>query len=452
MSFGIRAPGLRLALIDLFRRTQIRENLGPYLSSQWYSRDQLESIQHDGLRAVLGFAGQYVPWYRRLGLTSDGGSENRDVLEVLRALPIVDKSHYRKDRDAFLPEKEPGEPVFTRKTGGSTGDPFVYLVGSKAFSCQWAALFRGWGWAGYRLGDPMVTLGGGSIASAGGRSLAQTAYNKLRRNLPLPAACIDSGILSEYGRRIHAFGPIMVYGYPGALYQMAVHLENEGFPVDGVRSVVTTSEMLYPGQRKILERVFHAPVFDLYGCNEVNLITSECEFHNGLHVAMESSFVEVLDQNGTAVSPGETGRIVATGLHNRAMMFIRYDTGDVGSLERSSCPCGRGLIRITSLEGRSRDLVITPDGKMVHGVAFNELVLKYPWIDRYQVIQVSKQRVVLNVAITSEVGDEELNRLRCQVAQLCGLNVELVVNQPFELTSGLKARVIINRLEGRGGS
>jgi len=436
-----------LALIDLARKTRIGKYRAAVAHSQWYSRDRLESLQLERLKSLLDFAVERVPFYRDLATENGLTTATLKATSDLAAWPVVGKTLMRKEPSAFCPVPMILESVFSRRTGGSTGDPFEYRVGSTAFSQQWAALFRTWEWTGYRLGDPMVTLGGGSVAPAGGLSFSQKVYNGLRRNLPLSAANLDDPTLVRFEKRMRDFRPRMVYGYPSVLYQTALHLNDHGGPIAGVGAVVATSEMLFPAQREVLAQAFQAPVFNLYGCNETNLIAAECENRDGLHIAMESCLVEVLDEDDNPVPAGETGRLVATGLLNRGMIFIRYDTGDLGSLDRSPCSCGRGLIRIRSLEGRQRDLVRTPDGNLVHGVLFNEIILEHPWVDRYQAIQLDEHRLILNVAVSGEVANDKKERLRAEVQELCGLKVELRVNQPFETTSGAKTRVIISRLE-----
>ena len=100
------------------------------------------------------------------------------------------------------------------------------------------------------------------------------------------------------------------------------------------------------------------------------------------------------------------------------------------------------------LQGRTRDLIKASDGRMVHGVAFNGIVLKFPWVDRYQVIQVDEKELILNVATSSDVSDLALGQLKREVIELCGLDVCLMLNTTFESTAGQKNRVIISRLEG----
>ena len=64
---------------------------------------------------------------------------------------------------------------------------------------------------------------------------------------------------------------------------------------------------------------------------------------------------------------GESGEILSSNLLNYAMPFIRYAPGDAGRLVPEACPCGRGLERIGAIEGRVRDVIVTADGRRVHG-------------------------------------------------------------------------------------
>ena len=209
--------------------------------------------------------------------------------------------------------------------------------------------------------------------------------------------------------------------------------------------------MLCPGQRKSIEDAFAAPVFDQYGCNEVNLVSAECELHDGWHYAMESTLVEILDDDGRPVPAGQSGRIVGTSLDNFAMPFLRYDTGDLGALDTDTCGCGRGLVRIKDLQGRSRDFVRTPDGSFVHGVAFNDLMLEYPAVDRYQAVQIDARNLRVVVAGEPDRIADCQDSLRRRLGELTHLDIDIDINGEFEVTAGHKARVIVSRLNVEEG-
>ena len=55
---------------------------------------------------------------------------------------------------------------------------------------------------------------------------------------------------------------------------------------------------------------------------------------------------------------GEEGELVFTTLVKEAMPFLRYRTGDIGSLTFEPCRCGRTTARIRGLRGRRDDMII----------------------------------------------------------------------------------------------
>jgi len=436
------AADLRLRGIDLARGTGIRGLRGRFAQSQWRSAEALGSEQFDRLGKLLTFAVASVPRFRELAdlpLPRDASG--------LADWPVGLKADMRRRPDAYCSDPAHGGRSLRRKTGGSTGEPFIYAMGLDAFSWQWAGILRAWEWSGYRFGERMATLGGGSVAPSVGMPLAQRVYHWLRRNDPVPAAELDPASLDRFAAALRSRQPVLLYGYPSILHRLARHLQDRGETVGPLRSVITTSEMLFPRQRATIAEVFRAPVFDMYGCNEPNLVTAECDRHDGYHVAMEACLVEVVDAAGRPLPDGEVGRILATGLHNRSMIFLRYDTGDLGALDRTPCACGRGLVRIRNLQGRSRDFLRARDGRLIHGVAMNETVLKHGWVERYQAIQEDAARLRIVLSVLDDASPDLLDALRADVAALTGLEIALEPGGVFERTSGAKARVIISRLE-----
>ena len=135
------------------------------------------------------------------------------------------------------------------------------------------------------------------------------------------------------------------------------------YPIFTGATVATTGDMLYPHYRKIIEKQFNCKIFDGYG-GESTAVSFECEEHNGYHICDEDVIVEFFKEDEHVV-PGETGRIVFTNLNNYAMPFIRYDIEDIGTYTDESCPCGRGLSLMKSVEGRDSDIIMTPDGDII---------------------------------------------------------------------------------------
>jgi phenylacetate-CoA ligase len=106
--------------------------------------------------------------------------------------------------------------------------------------------------------------------------------------------------------------------------------------------------------------------------------------------------VEILDEHGRDVRPGERGRVVLTGLYNYAMPFIRYAIGDVAVAGHGPCPCGRTLPVIAQVEGRTRNAFVFRDGTRVWPRArmVRQMKAFVPFV-QYQLVQLDHERIEL---------------------------------------------------------
>jgi phenylacetate-CoA ligase len=158
-----------------------------------------------------------------------------------------------------------------------------------------------------------------------------------------------------------------VWGYASALTTLARDMLEQGLKPPHLRAVISNAEPLYAHQRDLITRAFGCRVYDTYGMTEMACGASECE-HGSMHLWPDAGFWEVLsDDSDTPVAPGESGRLVCTGLINNDMPLIRYEVGDRVTLAdpASVCSCGRKLPILKSVEGRNDDTIITPNGRHV---------------------------------------------------------------------------------------
>ena len=89
-------------------------------------------------------------------------------------------------------------------------------------------------------------------------------------------------------------------------------------------------------------------------------VSSECvEGRSGAHVNEDHFLVEVVDpQSGEPLPDGEVGELVFTTLTKEALPLLRYRTGDLASLTREPCACGRTFARMSRVVGRTDDMLI----------------------------------------------------------------------------------------------
>jgi phenylacetate-CoA ligase len=161
--------------------------------------------------------------------------------------------------------------------------------------------------------------------------------------------------------------PSLLWGHAHSLYLLARFWESRSYPQPPLKGVLSTAMVLHAHEREKIQEIFGVPVFDRYGCEEVSLIGSECEAHEGLHVNSDSLFVEIDQRDAEAA-----GHVLVTDLRNRGMPFIRYEVGDRGLWSDQPCSCGRTYPLLQGIMGRVADYLVTPDGDLVSGISLTE--------------------------------------------------------------------------------
>jgi phenylacetate-CoA ligase len=182
------------------------------------------------------------------------------------------------------------------------------------------------------------------------------------------------------------------------IVNFAQFILEKGYPtISSLKSIITTSEILDPASREIIEITFGVKVFNEYGCGEVGSIAHECEYGN-MHVMADNLIVEIDSRD----SPDKkSGQVIVTDLHNYAMPLIRYNVGDYATLSSCPCKCGRGLPVLQKIHGRAYDVIIDPDGNRYHPeilmYIFEDLKSQNAGIKQFQVIQKDADHMIINI-------------------------------------------------------
>jgi phenylacetate-CoA ligase len=163
-----------------------------------------------------------------------------------------------------------------------------------------------------------------------------------------------------------------------------------------------------------------------YGGRDSGFIAHECP-EGGLHMSAEDIVVETVDAQGRAVPAGQAGEIVVTHLCTGEFPFVRYRTGDVGVLDDSCCPCGRGLPMLRDLQGRTTDFVVAADGTVMHGLSLIYILRGIPGLDGFKVIQHSRSHTQVQLVATPEFNHSALQRIDSDFRRRLGASVRLDV-------------------------
>ncbi|MBC7481987.1 MAG: phenylacetate--CoA ligase family protein [Rhizobacter sp.] len=356
-------------------------------ASQWWPAARLAGHQAARLRNLLIHAQQHVPYYRemftRLAFDAAGVRGASD----LPALPFLTKNLIRANVDGFKSDQAAGLSRFN--TGGSSGEPLIFFIGRERVSHDVAAKWRATRWWDVDIGDPEIVVWGSPIELSGQDRVKQWRDRLMRTEL-LPAFEMSAARLDHFIARIRERRPRMLFGYPSALSKIAQHARRRGVALNdlGIRVAFVTSERLYDEQRATIGEVFGCPVANGYGSRDAGFIAHECP-SGGMHLTAEDLIVEIVDDAGRVVGPGEAGEIVVTHLATRDYPFIRYRTGDRAVMDDRRCACGRTLPMLREIQGRATDFVRAQDGTEMHGLALIYTLRDIAGIAAFKIVQES---------------------------------------------------------------
>ena len=192
--------------------------------------------------------------------------------------------------------------------------------------------------------------------------------------------------------------PVYLQTHPYTLGALVQRSNELGVRPPALRGVRTFGEVLDPPIRDACQKAWAVPVADAYSANELGTIAHQCPETTNLHVMAESVLVEILDDDGRACEPGETGRVVVTALHNFATPLIRYELGDYAT-QGGTCPCGRTLPALARVLGRVRNLICYPDGARRFLEAWVGEIASIAPIRQFQLTQRTLQQFEVKLAV-----------------------------------------------------
>lgn len=328
--------------------------------SQWWPAETLRAWQFLQLERLLNCACKQLPFYRNR-LEEAGWRPGLALThEVFSRIPLLTRAEVQNSSMYLLVSGLPLEHGGYRDntTTGSTGRPLAFRL-SRLFEQLWTAInLRGYAWHQIDPAKKMAYL----RAHKSREALSQWLEPVCFVHDTGPAATLDIRTsLPEQAAWLRETQANYLFTGPTNLRFLAEYLLTQGEHISGLKCIRTVGETLTESTRELSRQVFGAAIKDIYGTSEVGTIAIECGASDLYHIQSESAYVEVLREDGTACTPGETGRIVITPLHNFAMPFIRYEIGDYAEVGEP-CPCGRGLPTLRRILGRVRNRFLTPHG------------------------------------------------------------------------------------------
>ena len=390
--------------------------------SQYFPIERIRENQWFRLKKILQHAFDNTSFYKNkfksLGLTPD----DVKTWEDYKHIPFLTKDEIRKNRSEMVAANIPQGRLIHKKTSGSTGVSLEFFVDEDSLQWKRACTVRTDRWAGWDLGERVAAIWGNPEHYKNWRMKMRNIL--LDRYTYLDTLKMDDNAMEAFYFEILRKPPILLYGHAHSLFLFSRYLLERGFQPPVPKGIISTAMVLHEHERKLIEDVFTIPVTNRYGCEEVSLIACECDRHNGSHMNLDTLVVEVI-REGRVVLPGEPGAIIVTDLTNYGMPFIRYKVGDVGVLSAERCPCGRSFPLLSSIEGRTADYVVTPDGKYISGISLTEnFAMHLPEIKQLQIVQDRIDHLILNIVKSESWNSDSEKRVRLLARERFGEAVD----------------------------
>lgn len=418
-------------------------------------RAELRALQLRRLKDVISRAFNHVPAYRAKCLAQGVTPLDLQTLEDLRHFPYTVKSDFRDNYPYGMFAVPMEEVVRIHASSGTTGKSTV--VGYTANDVNtWAEVMaRTMGCAGITRKDVVQVCYGYGLFT-GGLGVHYGAERIGATVIP-----ISGGNTKRQVTVMEDFGSTALASTPSYALHMAEVADEMGMKGKlKLRVGIFGAEPWSEGMRHDLERNMGVLAIDIYGMSELigPGVSSECECQCGLHMFDDHFYPEIIDPDtGEVLPPGSKGELVVTTLTKEALPVIRYRTRDISSLNFEPCECGRTMVRMDRVTGRSDDMLIIR-GVNVFPSQIEDVLTGIEGTAPHYQLHVRREGTLdeleLWVEVTEAVLKDDIRsletlsrRITSEIHSLLGLTcrVKLVEPKTIERSEGKAKRVIDHR-------
>lgn len=413
-------------------------------------------LQVERLRRTVKWVSERVPHYHKALKEAGIAAQDIKSLDDLRALPFTTKDDLRDNYPFGLFAVPLEEVVRIHASSGTTGKPTVVGYTREDIELWAQTIARTIGCGGGTPKDVMQVAYGYGLFTGGlglhyggekmGCTVVPTSAGNSKRQVML---------MQDFGCTILACTP----SYSLYLAEVA---EDMGVDIKSLRLRVGLfgAEPWTDSMRNEIEARLDIIAIDIYGLSEVigPGVASECEEKHGLHVFEDHFIPEVINPaTGEVLPDGQEGELVFTSVTKKAFPVLRYRTRDLSKLMREPCPCGRTLIRMARITGRTDDMIVVRGTNVFPSQIETVLMEVEETAPHYRLI-VDKRGALDELTVEIEVNErifsdavrhlEELeHKIQRELEAVLGITavIKLVEPRSIQRSEGKAQRVIDKR-------
>ncbi|MBI5845961.1 MAG: phenylacetate--CoA ligase [Deltaproteobacteria bacterium] len=420
-------------------------------------REALAAIQ---LRRLIGVAERVyatVPFYRKK--FTEAGVRPSDIksLADLSRLPFTYKQDLRDNYPFGMFAVPMDNVVRIHASSGTTGKPTVVGYTARDIS-TWSELMARSLSAGGATRDDIIHNAYGYGLFTGGLGVHYGAERLGASVIP-----ISGGNTRRQIMIMKDFGPTILTCTPSYALHLAEAAEEMGVDFESLKfkSGIFGAEPWSEQMREEIEKKLYLSALDIYGLSEVigPGVAIEClEEKKGLHIFEDHFIAEIINPDtGEVLPPGETGELVFTTITKEAFPIIRYRTRDITSLNYAPCKCGRTMVRMKKVSGRTDDMLIIR-GVNVFPSQIESVLMEMTEVSPHYQLVVDREGTLDTLTVMVEVNEasfsDEVKTLQSLEARITkniretlavAVKVKLVEPKTIARSEGKAQRVIDNR-------
>lgn len=382
---------------------------GAALRTGRYTPRELSDLQDRKARALVRYAFDSIAFYHDRIRSIGKVPSDFQKLSDLRSIPVLTRGEAHENAQRLVnPDVKVG---YVRQTSGTTGRPLVVPWATTYCDLMMAVRTRRLKAIGARWLDKAASVfyyGADMSTPGAGNPRPRHQLSRIYKFvfgypdvwIPLPRhRKIGAGLgnMKEVASLLLEMRPDILSARPSYARRLGKMLKDDGTELS-LRQLYIGSEFTSKATRDELRSAFHAELFEAYGSQELGMMGYECANHQGIHIASDFYAFEVLRGGEPVSAEGEQGEVVFTAFDNPAMPLIRYTLGDVVILgESGRCACGSYLPRISSIEGRSRDGLVTASGLRLPPAGVVSYFETDLGLRDYQVVQKTGGRLLIRL-------------------------------------------------------
>ncbi len=317
----------------------------------------LQKLQIEKLQQTVAWTYEKIPFYRKK--LDELKIKPGDIkhLEDIAKLPFTVKNDLRDNYPFGLCAVPMKDIVRIHASSGTTGKPITGPYTAEDLE-QWTeCMMRNLWSAGIRPDDIVQNAYGYGLFTGG------LGFHQGATKMGCSVVPTSSGLTERQIMIMKDFGTTALFSTPS--YALTIAERAEELNVDikklSLKVGVFGAEPWTIAMREEIERRMGIKAMESYGLTELcgPGVAFDCEAQDGLHINEDHFIAEILDPATLEPVPlGEKGELVFTSIQRRAMPMLRYRTKDITRLRRELCSCGRTLIKMDKLSGRTDDMLI----------------------------------------------------------------------------------------------